>query len=414
MRHAGCAPATMQKMSANFPRDLLPAAPSPVIARDKKICVVTTTPLIVDFFLGQHLKELSRRFDVTLVCNTDEGVPAAARGVPLEIAHVPMERDIAIRDAAALVRLYALFRRHRAVGVVSVAPKAGLLTMIAAWLAGVPFRCHIFQGEVWATQTGIMRWLLRMADRLTARLATDILVVSRSERDFLVREGIVPASKSQVLSSGSIAGVDTARFRSDPVARTTVRQHFGIGEHDVIVLFLGRLKRDKGVLDLVTAWRGIAARHPRLHLLFVGPDEDELRNVIEKIAGAALAPRLHFEPLTPTPERYLAAADILCLPSYREGFGCTLIEAGAVGLPVITSRIYGVQDAVIEGETALLHAPGAVKELADRLDQLVKDEPLRRRLGDAGHARARDCFDQGRVVAQYVAFFEDKLCGERR
>jgi len=376
----------------------------------KKLCIVTTTPLIVDFFLGRHLAELSRRLELSMVFNAAEGVPAVTQGLSMELIDVPMERDIAsVQDAIALVRLFRLFRRMRLSGVVSVAPKAGLLAMAAAWLARVPFRCHIFQGEVWATRTGLMRSILRTADRLTGLFATHVLVVSRSERDFLVRERILPAGKTQVLGAGSIGGVDTTRFRADPAAREEIRERFHIARDHIVVLFLGRLKRDKGVLDLARAWQQLATGYSTAHLLLVGPDEDALRSRIEEICGLALRPRLHFEGLTSVPERFLAASDVLCLPSYREGFGCAVIEAGAVGLPVLASRIYGIEDAAIEGKTALMHAPGDIADILDKLRQLVTDAALRRRLGDAGRKRACEQFEAGRVVANYVAFFEANL-----
>lgn len=376
----------------------------------KKFCVVTTTPLIVDFFLGPHLKALSERFDVSLAFNAAEGMPSVIRDVPLEIIDVPMERRIASgRDVKALARLVREFRKRRMSGVVSIAPKAGLLAMSAAWLTRVPFRCHVFQGEVWATRTGLMRWVLRMADRFTARLATDILVVSESERAFLIREGIIPAAKSRVLSAGSIAGVDTGRFRADAGKRQAVRSRFGIGDDALVALFVGRLKRDKGVLDLAAAWRDLAVTYPQLHLLFVGPDEDCMQAPIAAACDPEVRQRLHFAPLTAEPEAFLAAADIFCLPSYREGFGCTVIEAGATGLPVLTSRIYGLQDATVEGATALMHEPGNVDDLRTKLQLLIEDAGLRTRLGAAGLARARERFEASEVVAHYIAYFEARL-----
>ena len=345
-----------------------------------------------------------------MVFNAAEGVPAVTQGLRMKLIDVPMERDIApIRDVISLARLFRLFRGMQLGGVVSVAPKAGLLAMAAAWLARVPFRCHIFQGEVWATRTGLMRWVLRTADRLTGRLATHVLVVSRSERNFLVREQILAAGKTRVLGAGSIGGVDTTRFRANPEAREAIRERFHVARDHFVVLFLGRLKRDKGVLDLARAWQQLATRDSTVHLLLVGPDEDVLRPRIADICGPVLRPRLHFEGLTQEPERFLAASDVLCLPSYREGFGCTVIEAGAVGLPVLASRIYGIEDAAIEGKTALMHVPGDIADILGKLQQLVKDAALRRRLGDAGRERACEQFEASRVVADYVAFFEANL-----
>jgi glycosyltransferase involved in cell wall biosynthesis len=375
-----------------------------------KLCLVTTTPLIVDFFLGRHLTEFSRVSQLSLVFNAREGEPAVARGLPLRLIDVPIHREIAPAwDMLALIRLIWLFWREKPDGVISVAPKAGLLAIVAAWVACVPFRCHVFQGEVWATRRGAMRALLRTADQLTARCSTHQLVVSRSEREFLAREGVIDAAHAQVLGSGSISGVDIERFHPAPLLGKEVRQEIGAMDTDVLVLFLGRLKRDKGVLDLARAWAPLATADPRLRLLFVGPDEDGLRDAIEAEVPKPVVGRLSFEGLTPSPERYLAAADIVCLPSYREGFPITVLEGAAMGLPVLASRIYGIEDAVVENVTGLLHCPGDVEDLRGQLDRLIREPDLRRRLGEAGKARVQAEFEAGRVVARYVAFVSEAI-----
>jgi glycosyltransferase involved in cell wall biosynthesis len=372
--------------------------------------MVTTTPLIVDFFLGRHLAEFSRVSQLSVVFNAREGEPAVARGLPLRLIDVPIRREIAPAwDVLALVSLILLFLRERPDGVISVAPKAGLLAMVAAWVARVPFRCHVFQGEVWATRRGVMRSVLRAADRLTARRSTHQLVVSHSERDFLGREGVVDATRAQVLGSGSISGVDIERFRPAPLVGREVRREVGANDADVLIIFLGRLRRDKGVLDLARAWAPLAANDPRLRLMFVGPDEDGLRDAIRRAVPKSVVGRLSFVGLTSSPERYLAAADIVCLPSYREGFPITALEGAAMALPVLASRIYGIEDAVVENVTALLHRPGDVEDLRAKLDRLIREPDLRRRLGEAGMARVHAEFEAGRVVARYVSFVSEAI-----
>ncbi|MCC6473473.1 MAG: glycosyltransferase [Burkholderiales bacterium] len=376
-----------------------------------RICVVTTTTLIVDFFLGPQLRALAAAgHRVVLAYNRGEPAPDPARVGPVDCARFDLRREIApLHDAAGLVQLLFYFLRQRPDGVVSVAPKAGLLAMIAARLAGVPLRCHIFQGEVWATRRGAMRRLLRTSDRITAALASHVLVVSASERDFLVREGIVSSGKATVLGSGSIRGVDTARFAPDPAARAQVRIEMAIPAGHRVILFLGRLKRDKGVVDLARAFALVAPARADWHLLLVGPDEDDLRTEVEAACGPDLRARLHIADLTPHPQRYVAAADILCLPSHREGFGNTILEAGAARLPVVASRIYGIEDAAVEGETALLHRPGDAVDLAARLGALMDDPALRERLGAAGQVRVLECFKEEDVVARYARYFSERL-----
>src|SRR5439155_130500 len=149
----------------------------------------------------------------------------------------------------------------------------------------------------------------------------------------------------------------------------------------ILVLYIGRLKRDKGVLDLVAAWKTLAPVHPILHLAVVGPDEDGLDGEIRATAGKDLLPRLHISGFTSEPEATINAANILALPSYREGLGNVILEAGACELPVVASKIYGIVDALREGETGLMHPPGDRAALAQCIDTLVRDPLLRARLG---------------------------------
>jgi glycosyltransferase involved in cell wall biosynthesis len=360
-----------------------------------RVCLVTTTPFIANTYLRPILLALAARHELTLAINLRDGTPLhPALAQKLRLEHVPIARRIApVADIAALAALRSLFTRDPFDVVHSVAPKAGLLGMLAARSAGVPKRIHTFQGEVWATAQGARRALLKKADQVTARCATHALVVSRGEQGFLEGEGVLAPGRSTVLCGGSISGVDTARFRPDPGARAAVRRELGIGDAELVLVYLGRLAREKGVLELAQA----ASNH---HLVLVGPDEEGLADELE-----GLGTKVHLVGFTGAPERYLAAADIACLPSHREGFGVALIEAGACGVPVLASRLYGTSDAVIEGKTGLLHVPGDAQDIRAKLDRLAADPALRARLGCAGRVRAEGEFRQELVVGALVEYY---------
>ena len=379
-----------------------------------EICVVTTTPLIVNFFLRGILAALASRYDVTLILNLDESHKPNLQGIDLRVIPVRIERKISLfRDFAALARLVGIFMSHDFRVVHSVAPKAGLLAMIAAWIARVPTRIHTFQGEIWAARGGFTRLLLKSADRIVVRLATHLLVVSRSEQEFLIEQGILAPARSRVLASGSISGVDVARFRADPEARARIRRDFGVTDTDVLFLFLGRIARDKGVLDLASAFAGVATELPHVRLLIVGPDEDGIQQQIRARAGAALA-KLRFSGITDAPEQVLAAADVICLPSYREAFGMVILEAAAMGIPAVASRIYGITDALVEGETGLLHEASNPLDLASQMKKLAENPGLRRALGEAAHARVHREFRSERVIGELLRFYEGAMPDETR
>jgi glycosyltransferase involved in cell wall biosynthesis len=352
---------------------------------------------------------MASRYDVALAVNAAEGV-SLLPGLPTRVHSVPILRPIApVSDIVALWKLYRLFRAERFDAVHSVSPKGGLLAMTGAWLARVPVRAHMFTGQVWVTRTGLMRQLLKATDRWIATVATHVLADSPSQREFLIENGIVSPDRCAVLASGSISGVDVARFKPDPEARAAVRSELGLDESALVVLFLGRINHDKGVLDLAAAFGELHARVPGLALLLVGPDEDGLRNAVLERAGVG-APAVRFVEYTRAPERYLAAADVLCLPSYREGFGSVVIEAGAAGIPSVGSRIYGLTDAIVDGETGFLHAPGDVTDIVAKLAPVLTDPELRRGLGKRARARALRDFSE-ETVSRALLDFYDRVFG---
>jgi glycosyltransferase involved in cell wall biosynthesis len=375
----------------------------------KKICVITTTPLIVNAFLLPHLRHLQKRYAVTLMLPVPGEVPL--QPLPgIDVIPLDVRREISPwHDLLCLLRLARLLRKGDYDLVHSFGPKAGLLAAVAGRIARVPARLHTFTGQVWATRMGPMRTLLRSADRSIARLATHILTDSFSQRDFLDSEGIVPLSKCHVLGQGSVCGVDVARFRPDPEARAAVRAELDLASTAPLVLYLGRINKDKGVLDLARAFGELSGASQAI-LLFVGLDEGGLRGEIMALCAGG-ASQVRFVPYTNAPERYLAAADILCLPSYREGFGTVIIEAAAAGVPVAASRIYGTVDAVQDGKTGLLFNPGDAHDIERKLSVLLEQDDLRRDMGSAARARAIAEFSQQKIVTALSDYYQDILKG---
>ena len=277
--------------------------------------------------------------------------------------------------------------------------------MVAGRLTGVPSRVFVFQGEPWATRAGIFRWILQAADRITAACATHLLAVSPSEKKLLESENVVVHRRLRVLGCGSICGVNLARFRPDESIGSAVRAGLNIPPDAVVAVFIGRMKREKGVLDLCEAF-SMLGTDAALHLVFAGPDEDGLGPQMDaRLQGCAQ--RVRRVGFTSEPERYVAAADFICLPSHREGFGMVVIEAAAAGIPAIGSRVSGVTDAIVEGVTGLLFEAGNVRQLAEALGRLANDPVLRRQMGGAARARVAQEFEQNLVVGRYIAFLAD-------
>jgi glycosyltransferase involved in cell wall biosynthesis len=287
-------------------------------------------------------------------------------------------------------------------------PKAGLLAMSAAWLVGVPWRFHTFTGQVWANKTGFARSLLQGIDRLIAVCASQVFADSASQCRLLRDEGVVRDGQISMLGSGSIAGVDIKRFCPDAIIRERFRQQIGTDTDICVFLFVGRVTIDKGVFDLIQAFRELAYAVCNIELWVVGPDEEGLLKALQKSAEGYGAP-FRWLGATLTPEHFMAAADVLVLPSYREGFGSVLIEGAACGIPSVAYCIDGVIDAVVDESTGLLVELGNISAFASSMKQLALDGELRSRLGMQARERAIRDFSSDKVTSAWLEFYSSQL-----
>jgi glycosyltransferase involved in cell wall biosynthesis len=371
----------------------------------KRIGIIVSSPFFARAFLTDQIDALSSRYQVCLILNVGKGDYFSVPDTKVEVVAAPIVRNVSMaRDLYAILFLVALFSRRRFDVVHSLTPKAGLLTALAGSVARVPVRIHTFTGQVWATRSGLARRMLKNADKLLARTATHLLVDSPSQRDFLLREGVVSAMKSRVLANGSVCGVDTFRFRPNSESRKRVRQEQSITDAAVVFLYVGRLKVDKGVLDLARAFASLGMEYSKTWLLIVGPDEENLRPLMVNLCSS-VATRLRFIGMSKAPQEYMAAADVLCLPSYREGFGSVIIEAASVGIPSVASNIYGIIDAIEPGVSGLLHAAGDVDDLQSKMKQMIDYPELRAKMGTNAQLRAHRSFSKERVTSALLDFY---------
>jgi glycosyltransferase involved in cell wall biosynthesis len=375
----------------------------------EKIAIVSAVPETILTFMSKHLQALVGEYSTYTVCSNAINIPKERLIPDVEYIDIPIERKISpFKDLASLIKLICFFRLNQFTLVQSITPKAGLLSMFAAWICRVPIRVHVFTGQVWITRSGFSRWYLKGFDRLISALATSLLTDSPSQKQFLVAEGVVKAQDIKVLGDGSICGVDTFRFKPNEEVKKKVRSQLGIPEEATIALFMGRLKIDKGVLDLA---RAFGAPHPELtnlYVVFVGPDEESLSNKILELTKPK-SNQVRFVGSVNNPEDFFAAADFLCLPSYREGFGLVTIEAAAVGIPTLASRIYGITDAVIDGVTGILHEPGDLAGIAEGLRLMTMHPKNRHLMGTAAQRRALELFPTSRIVGAQLSYYQSLI-----
>ncbi len=369
------------------------------------ICFIATIAFPLMFHMGPHIKRISKNHVVTVIGSNI--VISLVRffnfNVVLRDIYIARKPNI-ICDVLALIKLIRIFRENNFRCVHSITPKAGLISMIAAFLARTPIRIHTFTGQVWASKKGIVRCFYMFMDWTMAFFSTHVLADSYSQCEFLISSGIVNRNKINVLGNGSIVGVDTLRFKPDALKRAEIRKEHGIGCAETVFIFVGRLAVDKGVADLLIAFSEVAKKCTNSHLFVVGPDEADFDIQIDKMRES-LNGRIHRVKLTTNPEWYMAASDILCMPSYREGFGSVIIEGASVGLPSIASRIYGLSDAVIEGETGVFHEAGSIPQIIKAMLELHLDVPKRTAMGVNARINANQNFPENLLTEELESFY---------
>lgn len=375
----------------------------------KKIAFVVAIPGSAESFLVNHLESLTKTYDVSLIANfPDNYDDSFFKGMKIDFINVSIERKISLKkDLKALVALYKIFKKNKFDSVHSVTPKAGLLTAIASWLAGVKLRIHIYTGQVWATRMGAMRMMLKLMDKLIATLDNHILVDGEGQRQFLIKEGIVKEKNSCVLAYGSICGVKFEKFNISDGVRKNERDKFGFKSDDVVFIFLGRLNHDKGIGELFDAFNRLVPECPKAKLLLYGSDEEGYDEMVSNFANVKKGENYFYPGRTNAPYDALQGGDVFVLPTWREGFGMSVIEAQALGLPVITSDAYGVCDASVPNETGLRCRVNDAIGLYVCMKQYYLHPEMRKQHGIAGRRRVEQFFDCKIVTQAWVDFYNN-------
>ena len=366
---------------------------------------MVAVPITAQAFLKDHIAALSKEYEVYLVgdIKSDNEV----EGLALTGWHrIKIERGISLwRDLKAVFASRSYFKQMKFDAVHSVTPKAGLVCALAGKMAGIKHRTHIFTGQVWATRKGVMRFILKSIDKVIARCNNHILVDGESQRQFLIKEGVLKPGNSQVLANGSICGVKLERFVISEEVRRAEREKFGFKDDDVVFIFLGRLNHDKGIGELYEAFNKLVVECPKSKLLLYGTDEEGYEAKASAYANLKRDENFYYPGLTRKPFDALQGGDVFVLPTWREGFGSSVIEAQALGLPVITSDAYGVVDASVPNVTGLRCGVDDPEGLYECMKRYYEHPELMKKHGEAGRKRVFELFDCNVVTKAWKKYY---------
>ena len=380
----------------------------------QKIIRATTVPMSLNAFCKGMLKELSSNYDVVALSSPDKELNEVAEREGVRVIAVPMERHISLlRDLKALIQMIGVFRKEKPTMIHSMTPKAGLLCMLAGWLTGVPVRVHTFTGLVWPTSKGLKKTVLMLTDKLTCACATHIIPEGEGVKSDLIT-GKITKKPLKVLGYGNVRGVDMEFYSKLRVKDSRFMVDLLAKKGDSFVfLFVGRIVRDKGVNELCKAYQRIHSQFPNTRCWLVGPYEDSLDPIdseSRQLIGVAdngletVGAKSGDELLA-----YYAVADCFVMPSYREGFPNTVLEAGAMGLPSIVTDINGSREIVKQGENGVIVPSKDADALFEAMLRMMNDKDARERMAGNARKMIADRFEQGFVRQCLYDFYDEIL-----
>lgn len=382
------------------------------LARDKfKLFRTSTVPVSLDYLLKGQLRFLNQYFEVVAVSGEDAHLRTVAEREQVRVVPLTMQRAIRpFHDLVALWRLYWLFRTERPQIVHSITPKAGLLSMLAAKMAGVPVRMHTFTGLIFPSRTGVMQRLLIQMDRLLCWAATHIYPEGNGVQHDLLHYKIT-SKPLQVLANGNVNGIDLEFFSCGQVSteqKDQLQQELGLKPNDFVYIFVGRLVGDKGINELISAFSQLET--PNSKLLLVGPFEPELDPLQpETLKVIESHPNIISVGFQSDVRPYFAVSDCLVFPSYREGFPNVVMQAGAMGLPSIVTDINGCNEIIVEGENGTIIPVKNVATLVDAMQKMIYDTSYYHHLRQNARPMIQSRYEQRVVWEALLAEYNSLL-----
>ena len=385
----------------------------------KKLIRITTVPLSLKVLLKGQLRFMaSNGFDVKGVSSEGEELREVRENEGIAVEAITMSRKITpFQDLKSLWQMWNFLRKEKPQIVHTHTPKAGIIGMLAARLAGVPHRLHTVAGLPLMEATGTKRKILNFVEKLTYSSATRVYPNSKGLYDFILQNNFIQSNKLKIIANGSSNGIDTAFFSPDQVTeieRVTLREKLNIQPDDFVFVFVGRIVSDKGINELIKAFSELQAvenNEPAgIKLLLVGGLENDLDPLNpETLAEINQNKDIISVGFQRDVRSFFAIADALVFPSYREGFPNVVMQAGAMGLPSIVSDINGCNEIIIEGENGLIIPSKNVEKLKEKMLTLAKDKNLYTKLKGNSRRMIENRYEQSVVWNALLEEYEGLL-----
>jgi glycosyltransferase involved in cell wall biosynthesis len=376
-----------------------------------KILHVTNMDFVIPYFFGKQFEFMKNNgIEVSVACSNTGSLSTLSEELHFKPFAIEIHRGISpIKDLKAFIILYKIIKIQKFDIVFGHTPKGALLSMSASFLASTKRRIYVRHGILLETSKGIIKFILYCIERLTAKLASEIICVSNSVKNRAVELNLGGNTKSIILGNGSANGIDSNIFSQNNFDINFVsglKEKLGIVKEKIILGFVGRISKDKGIPDLIEAWKRIVATNPKLQLLIIGDfdDRDQISEETKKyiLNEHSISYLSYTREITP----YYTIMDIFILPSYREGLPTVILEASSMGLPIITTRATGCVDSIIENKTGIF-TNHTIEDINNSITIYLDSPKLRLEHGKNGTDFVTTFFNQEFIWKAYLLFIRN-------
>ena len=359
-------------------------------------------------------------FEIKIVCSDGPEVQSVKESEGCSVLTIPFSRKISLKtDIITIYRLVLLLRKIKPHIVHTHTSKAGLIGMISAFLVRCPIRIHSVPGLQMMESKGLRRLILNLSERLTYFLSDVVCPNSKSLKEYILNHKMCSSEKIRIIGCGSSSGVNLDKYcmhLKKTSTRKSIRERFCVDDNGIVLAFVGRISKEKGIHELVESFVNLSKRYANLYLLLIGKYDDigeydtindgidnDTKNILNNNA------RLNITGWVEDVENYLAASDIVVHPSYREGFSNALLQAGSMGLPSVTTNVSGCIDVIKDGETGLVVSPKDSVALEKALEVLILDKDKRVELGLNAYHHVAANFASNIIWEETARFYTDML-----